>query len=530
MNTIPTPQIDYFQVAPMLIVLGAAVIGVLAEAILPRRQRYLAQVAISFVGLLSALVMAVFVFKRLDPNSLSPKRGQVVAMGSLAIDGPTLFTWALVLIFGLLALMIFAERHLEGGVLAFAGQAAAMPGTEAEREASSRGLEHTEVFPLLLFAVGGMMMFPASTDMLALFVALEVFSLPLYLLCGLARRRRLLSQEAALKYFLLGAFSSAFFVYGISLVYGFAGSMSYAGIAQAVAGSSDSKVLLYGGLGLMVAGLLFKVGAVPFHNWTPDVYQGAPTAVTAFMAAGTKVAAFVALLRLMYVAFGAIHVNWAPMIWIVAILTMVIGSVVAVAQTDVKRLLAYSSVAHAGFILVGLLGIRALGEVGPQDADGVTAVLFYLTTYGFMTLAAFTIVTLVRDANGEATSMKHWAGLGKNSPLVAGVFAFLLLAMAGLPLTSGFTGKWVVFAAAMSAGAWPLVVVAVLISVVALVFYIRIIVVMFFADSEDNGVSVAIPSPLTSTVIMIGTAVTLALGLIPGPLLDLLSRVGVFIR
>ena len=289
-------------------------------------------------------------------------------------------------------------------------------------------------------------------------------------------------------------------------------------------------MLLYGGLGLMVAGLLFKVGAVPFHNWTPDVYQGAPTAVTAFMAAGTKVAAFVALLRLLYVAFGAIHVNWAPMIWIVAILTMVIGSVVAVAQTDVKRLLAYSSVAHAGFILVGLLGIRALDQVGPQDADGVTSVLFYLTTYGFMTLAAFTIVTLVRDANGEATSMKHWSGLGKKSPLVAGVFAFLLLAMAGLPLTSGFTGKWVVFAAAMSAGAWPLVVIAVLISVVALVFYIRIIVVMFFGDSEDNGVAVAIPSPLTSTVIMIGTAVTLALGLIPGPLLDLLSRVGVFIR
>ncbi|MEZ5112363.1 MAG: hypothetical protein R2693_02430 [Nocardioidaceae bacterium] len=167
MNTIPTPQIDYFQVAPMLIVLGAAVIGVLAEAILPRRQRYLAQVAISFVGLLSALVMAVFVFKRLDPNSLSPKRGQVVAMGSLAIDGPTLFTWALVLIFGLLALMIFAERHLEGGVLAFAGQAAAMPGTEAEREASSRGPgAHRGISPLLLFAVGGMMMFPASTDML----------------------------------------------------------------------------------------------------------------------------------------------------------------------------------------------------------------------------------------------------------------------------------------------------------------------------------------------------------------------------
>lgn len=530
MNMIPTPTIDYFQVAPMLIVLAAAIIGVLVEAMAPRRARYLSQLALTSIGLLSALVMSVIVLNRLDPGSLSPKRGQVVAMGALAIDGPTLFTWALVLVLGLLAMMLFAERHLEGGVLAFAGQAAALPGTEAERQASSRGMEHTEVFPLMLFAVAGMMMFPASTDMLALFVALEVFSLPLYLLCGLARRRRLLSQEAALKYFLLGAFSSAFFVYGIALVYGFAGTMSYAGIAQAVAGSDNSQVLLFGGLGLMTAGLLFKVGAVPFHNWTPDVYQGAPTAVTAFMAAATKAAAFVALLRLLYVAFGAIHTTWAPMIWIIAILTMVVGSVIAIAQTDVKRLLAYSSIAHAGFILVGLLGIRPIAEVGTQDASGVTAVLFYLTAYAFMTMAAFTIVTLVRDGNGEATAMSAWAGLGKKSPLVAGVFSFLLLAMAGLPLTSGFTGKWVVFAAAMSAGAWPIVVVAVLISVVALVFYIRIILLMFFTDAEDNGVGVAIPSPLTSTVILIGTLVTLVLGLVPGPLLDLLSRVGVFIR
>lgn len=530
MNLIPTPQVDYFQVAPMLIVLAAAVIGVLAEAVLPRRSRYLAQIAISAVGLLAALVMSIAVLNRLSPGDLTPKRGQIVAMGALAIDGPTLFTWAVILVFGLLAVMIFAERNLESGVMAFAGQAAALPGTEAERQASSRGMEHTEVFPLLMFAVGGMMMFPSATDLLALFVALEVLSLPLYLLTGLARRRRLLSQEAALKYFLLGAFSSAIFVYGIALVYGFAGTMNYAGIAQAVAGSENSVILLYCGLGLMVAGLLFKIGAVPFHNWTPDVYQGAPTAVTAFMAAGTKMAGFVALLRLLYVAFGGISAEWVPMVWIVAILTMLVGSVVALAQTDVKRLLAYSSVAHAGFILVGLLGIRELADVGAQDASGVTAVLFYLTTYGFMTLAAFTIVTLVRDGNGEATTMDAWAGLGKKSPVVAGIFAFLLLAMAGLPLTSGFTGKWVVFAAAMSAGAWPIVVIAVLISVIALVFYIRIIVLMFFVDPRVDGVGVAIPSPLTSTVILVGTLVTLVLGLIPGPLLDLLSRVAVFIR
>ena len=207
-----------------------------------------------------------------------------------------------------------------------------------------------------------MLLFPASNDLLTMFVALEVLSLPLYLLCGLARRRRLLSQEAAMKYFLLGAFSSGFFVYGIALIYGYAGSMGFAEIAEAVAGQAGSQALLLGGIALLAVGLLFKVGAAPFHAWTPDVYQGAPTAVTAFMAASTKVAAFGALLRLFYVAFGGDRTDWTPMIWIVAILTMVVGSVLALTQTDIKRMLAYSSIAHAGFILTGFLGIRSLGR------------------------------------------------------------------------------------------------------------------------------------------------------------------------
>ena len=212
-------------------------------------------------------------------------------------------------------------------------------------------------------------MFPAANDLITMFVALEVLSLPLYLLCGLARRRRLLSQEAAMKYFLLGAFSSGFFVYGIALVYGYAGSMGFAQIAEAVASQTGSEGLLLGGIALLAVGLLFKVGAAPFHAWTPDVYQGAPTAVTAFMAASTKVAAFGALLRLFYVAFGGDRNDWTPMIWVVAILTMVVGSVLAITQTDIKRLLAYSSIAHAGFILTGFLGIRSLNEVGRRQPD-----------------------------------------------------------------------------------------------------------------------------------------------------------------
>ncbi len=530
MKTFQAPTIEYFTISPILIVLGVATLGVLVEAIVPRGRRYMVQVALSLTGLVAAFVTAVMVFSRLHPGADQPKGGTVAAMGALAVDGPALFCWLLVLVLAVLSVLLFAERHLEGGVTSFAGQAAALPGTQAEREASTKGLEHTEVFPLMMFAVGGMLLFPAANDLLTMFVALEVLSLPLYLLCGLARRRRLLSQEAAMKYFLLGAFSSGFFVYGIALVYGYAGSMGFAQIAASVGGRTGGDGLLLGGIALLAVGLLFKIGAVPFHAWTPDVYQGAPTSVTAFMAASTKVAAFGALLRLFYVAFGANRNEWLPMIWIVAILTMVIGSVLALTQTDIKRLLAYSSIAHAGFILTGFLGIRSLNDVTGGSLTGVSAVLFYLTTYALTTMAAFALVTVVRDAGGESTQLSRWQGLGKESPLVAGLFAFLLLAMAGIPLTSGFTGKWAVFAVALSAGAWPVVIVAVLASAVAAYFYVKVIVLMFFAEPIGEGPSVTNPSVLTGSVIAVGVTATLLLGLVPGSLIDLLGRVGVFIR
>jgi NADH-quinone oxidoreductase subunit N len=378
----------------------------------------------------------------------------------------------------------------------------------------------------MTFAVGGMMLFPAANDLLTMFVALEVLSLPLYLLCGLARRRRLLSQEAALKYFMLGAFSSGFFLYGVALVYGFAGSTHLAAISEAVDGRIGSQGLLLGGIALIAVGMLFKVSAAPFHSWTPDVYQGAPTAVTAFMAACTKIAAFGALLRLFYVAFGSAERDWTPMIWIVAILTMAVGSFFALSQTDIKRMLAYSSIAHAGFLLVGFVGLQEGGE----GISSLQSVLFYLVTYGFMTIGAFAVVTLVRDAGGEANHLSRWAGLGKESPLVAGIFAFFLLAMAGIPLTSGFTGKWAVFSAAAQGGAWPLVVVAVLLSVVAAFFYLRVIVLMYFSDPVGEAPAVAVPSILTTVTIAIGLAATVVLGILPGPVLDLAADAGAFIR
>jgi NADH-quinone oxidoreductase subunit N len=359
-----------------------------------------------------------------------------------------------------------------------------------------------------------------------------VFSLPLYLLCGLARRRRLLSQEASLKYFLLGAFSSAFFLYGAAMLYGFAGSVHLADIGAAITGSNDTAVsgrdgLLLLGVAMLAVGLLFKVGAAPFHVWTPDVYQGAPTPVTGFMAACTKVAAFGALLRVAYVALPGAAWDWRPAMWGVAILTMILGSVIAIVQTDVKRMLAYSSIAHAGFLLTGVLAM---------DKAGVTGVLFYLFAYGFTTIGAFALISLVRDATdegvgGEATHLSQWAGLGKRHPVAAGVFTLFLLAMAGIPLTSGFMGKYAVFAAAVANGAWVLALVGVLASAVAAFFYVRVIVLMYFSEPTARaGSTVATPGFGTLFAIMLAAVVTIVLGIVPTVLFGPAEAASVFLR
>ncbi len=524
------PQIDYAELSPLLIIFGFACLGVLAEAFLPRERRYLTQLVLTVSGLVAALLATVVVGVNLATVEGGGARGLLAIDGTLVVDGPTVFFWGLILVFAVGGALLFGERRLEGGVSAFAGQAAALPGTDAERQASTRGLDHTEVYPLMLFAVLGMLLFPAANDLLTMFVALEVLSLPLYLMCGLARRRRLLSQEAALKYFLLGAFSSGFFIYGAALVYGFSGSMQLAAINEAVRNDVGNQTLLLIGMGLLAVGLLFKVGAAPFHAWTPDVYQGAPTAVTAFMAACTKIAAFGALMRLFYVGFGADRWSWQPMFWVIAILTMVVGAVLAVVQTDIKRMLAYSSIAHTGFLLTGVLGVQAAGELAGGQVTSVQAVLFYLTTYGFAMIGAFAVVTLVRDSGGEVTQISRWAGLGRRSPMLAGAFAFFLLSMAGIPLTAGFIGKWAVFTVALSAGAWPVVIAAIVSSVVAVFFYVRLIVVMFFMPGDDQSALATRPSWLTSGTIAVGAVATLALGIVPGPVLDLAAHAGQFIR
>jgi len=527
---ISAPEIEYALLGPLFIVAGVATLGVLIEAFWPRKTRFTVQASVAVLGLLAALGDTIWVGLSLDiVKGDLVARGQIAAEGALSIDGPAVFTWGMLVAFGLLSILLFAERRLDGGLSSFTGRAADAPGSAGEAEAIAKNIEHTEIFPLALFALSGMMLFASANDLLTMFIALEVLSLPLYLLCGLARRRRLLSQEAALKYFLLGAFSSVFFLYGVALAYGYSGSFKLADINAAVTSRIGDQNLLLAATALIAVGLLFKIGAVPFHAWTPDVYQGAPTPVTAFMAAGTKAAAFVALMRVFFVAFGGETWDWRPMIWIIAVLTMLVGAIVSIAQTDVKRMLAYSSVAHAGFLLVGFVGAY-VGVKGTETVTSISGVLFYLVAYGLASVGAFAIVMLVRDGGGEATHLSRWAGLGKVAPYVAGSFALFMLSFAGIPMTAGFIGKWSVFSAAWSGGTWPLVVIGVLVSAIAAYFYVRVIVLMFFTDPIGDGPTVAVPSALTTVVIAVAAVGTLALGIVPGPLLELAQLAGAFVR
>jgi len=516
--TLPTPSVEYFLLCPMLIVFGVAVAGVLVEAFLPRRIRYGTQVTLALGGLVAAFIGVVVVSRSVGVS------GRSAVLGAVAIDRPTLFLQGTLLLVGVLAVIFVAERTQartdskvavaagSSGLDSFTPQASAVPGSDAEREAERAGAAQTELFPLLMLSLGGMMVFPSSNDLLTMFVALEVLSLPLYLMCGLARHRRLLSQEAAMKYFLLGAFSSAFFLYGVALLYGATDTLLLPGIRDALASHGGSSMALIG-VALLSVGLLFKVGAVPFHSWIPDVYQGAPTPITGFMAAATKVAAFGALLRVVYVALPPLHDQWRPVLWTISILTMAVGTITAVNQTDVKRMLAYSSVAHVGFILTGVIA---------DNPAGLSATLFYLVAYSFSTVGAFAIVSLIRNADGvEDATLSHWAGLGQRSPIVGVMFSMFLLAFAGIPLTSGFVSKLAVFKAAAQGGAVPLVVIGVIASGVAAYFYVRVIVSMFFTEATDDTPRVVAPDILSKVAIAVCAAVTVVLGIFPQPLLDL---------
>lgn len=512
------PQIEWAALSPVLIVLGAALLGILLEAFLPQRPRRNVQVVLSLLAVAGAIIATAWQWGAVE--------GGVRPAGAvLVVDKPALFLGGIILICSLLALLVMADRT-EVGEDSFASSVAAVPGSEYEEAARKAGFRQTEVFPLLLFAVGGMQIFVSAADLLTMFVALEVLSLPLYLLTASARRRRLLSQEASMKYFLLGAFASAFFLFGAALLYGFSGSVHLADISEAIGELTGMDGLVLAGGVFVLVGLFFKVGAVPFHSWTPDVYQGAPSPVTGFMAAATKIAAFGAMLRVLYVGLPALEWDYRPALWTVAILTMVIGTVIAIVQTDIKRMLAYSSIAHAGFVLTALVAM---------EQQSISAVLFYLTGYGIATVGAFGCVALVRERNaagaitGEANHISQWAGLGRRSPVLATVFAFFLLSFAGIPATSGFTGKFAVFLAAIQGGAAWLVVVGVLASAAAAFFYVRIIVLMFFTEPADDNTAVVASDGLSTVAISAAVIVTLALGVVPSGVLQITDSATAFL-
>ncbi|WP_084105143.1 NADH-quinone oxidoreductase subunit NuoN [Demequina sp. NBRC 110056] len=517
-----TPEIAWAPLAPIIIVLGAASIGVLIEAFVrtPATRRSV-QLVFGLVALVAALGTAIAQWVALDGG------GTVVQQFMLTVDRQALAWQTLIVVFGILGLILFASRT-RAGESAFTPLGSTAPGSIEETLARRRGFEVTEVFPLLLFAVGGMMLFTSVTDYIFLFVALEVFSLALYIMVALARRRRLMSQEAALKYFLLGAFSSALYLFGVALIYGATTQTSFAAVGRAIDVISGRDALLLAGVVLVLVGLLFKIGAVPFHSWTPDAYQGAPTPVTAFMGAATKAAATAALVRIVYTSLYPLEWEMSWLFWAVAIASMALGTVLALVQTNVKRMLAYSSVAHAGFILVAFAGFTE---------EAVAALPFYLLAYGLATIGAFAVVSQVRERSedgavgAEAVRLGQWAGLGKRSPLLAGAMALFLLSFAGIPLTAGFIGKFEVFSAAVAGGGWPLVLIGVIASAVAAFFYVRLVVLMFLTDipeGAEDSIEVE-DGPLAKLVIVVTAAAVLVLGILPAGLLDVYADAAQFL-
>ncbi|HEV7886365.1 MAG TPA: NADH-quinone oxidoreductase subunit N [Acidimicrobiales bacterium] len=378
-------------------------------------------------------------------------------------------------------------------------------------------LDGPEFYVLLMLTAAGGMFMGAANDLIVVFLGLEILSIALYVLTAF-HRRRLESQEAAMKYFLLGAFSSALFLYGIALVYGATGSTNLVEIGAYLAQNVIvSNGLLLAGMGLLLVGLGFKVGAVPFHMWTPDVYQGAPTPVTGFMAAASKAAGFAALLRVFFTTFGLMRLDWQPVIWAVAVLTLVVGSTLALVQSDIKRMLAYSSISHAGYVLIGL-------QAG--TSRGVAGSLYYLLAYTFMVLGSFAIVTLVGRRGDALHDLDNYRGLASRRPGLALAFTVFLMAQAGIPFTTGFLAKFYVITAAVQAHSYAIALIGMLAAVVAAFFYLRVIVVMYTptGDADDDAEVAALPRlrlPFgTGVVLAVTTAFTIAFGIVPQPMID----------
>ncbi len=389
--------------------------------------------------------------------------------GMIAVDGFRIFANFILLLAAALAILVsmgYLDRH-----------------------AMNRG----EFYVLLMFAVVGMMILASAQDLILLFVGLELMSVAIYVLVGFNRRDPR-SGEAALKYFLLGAFASAFLLYGIALVFGATGTTDLALLAETIGtGVQDAPLLLMMGVGLLAVGFAFKVAAMPFHVWTPDAYDGAPTPITALMATGVKAAAFAALLRVFAVSFGGLHETWVVAFWWLAALTMIGANLVALTQGSVKRMLAYSSIAHAGYVLVAVVAANAVGAA---------AFLFYLLVYTLMTAGAFGIVIANARGDRERVSLEDYAGLGWQQPVMAAAFAIFLLSLAGFPLTGGFIGKLYILRAALAADQVPLAVILVMASLISYFYYLRVVIVMYMrpAPAADTHAGLTASRPLQVAV------------------------------
>lgn len=482
--TFQGPSVQWFALSPLLVLAGGGLVMMVAAALTPRWPKGLYALGTATIGG-AALVLNLFLW-----DDVRDQGTQSLVGGALSLDGFTVFVSITICVAVVLAALL-SDDYLR-------------------RE----GLEGVEHYALLLMAATGGIVLASASDLVVVFLGLETLSLSLYVLAG-SHLRRLGSQEAAIKYFVLGGFSSAFLLYGIALVYGATGSTNLAEIAaylQRTVILDDG--LLLAGFALLLVGLGFKVAAAPFHWWVPDVYQGAPSPVTAFMASAAKAAAFAALLRVFVVTFASYQEDWKPALLVITVLTLLVGSILAVVQTNVKRMLAYSSISHAGFVLVGVEAASARGTAGA---------LFYLLAYTVMVIGTFGVVTLVGRTGDGDHSLGAYRGLSRTRPFLAFGFTVLLLAQAGMPLTSGFVAKLGVIGAAVAVEEYPLAIVAMLAAVIAAFLYLRIIVSMYLVDPLPGAEArepVRVPFS-AGLVLGVAVAFTLLVGFLPGWLLDI---------
>jgi NADH-quinone oxidoreductase subunit N len=381
--------------------------------------------------------------------------------------------------------------------------------------AKREGIDFGEYYVLVLFATVGMMLMASGANLLVIFLGLEVMSISIYVLAGIMRDDAK-SVEAAFKYFLLGAFASAFLLYGIALIYASTGTLDLGGIGRILAERTwiSGLPILITGLGLLIVGFGFKIALVPFHMWTPDVYEGAPTSITAFMATGVKAAGFAAFVRVFLYALPSLQPYWTEIMWILAVATMTVGNIIALSQTNIKRMLAYSSIAHAGYILVAFVAGNALGQ---------SSILFYLLAYVFMNIGAFTVVILLGKKGEENTLISDYAGLGLQHPLLAAAMAIFMFSLAGVPPMAGFMAKFYVFSAAVKAGYYWLAVIGVLNSAVAAYYYLRVLIYMYFREPEKE-LTAGSFSPTAVLAIIISVWGVLHIGILPSTFLALAQR------